>query len=127
MLRTDGGVIEPSGYGVSGRYLPVFVLKHVSVCAVENTGTRTGETLLRAEASGVFADPRATSTGCSSSSLSVSVAKEVKKKPNRIRASPHACEKVRGETLFGGQDLLARFAADNGLLITNHPGARVGT
>ena len=42
-----------------------------------------------------------------------------------VRAAADAREKMRGQPLFGGENLLAGFAADDGLKIADHRGIRM--
>jgi hypothetical protein len=52
----DGGIVEAGRYGMRCGDLAVFVLQDVGVGTLENTRTRTSETLMGREASSVFAE-----------------------------------------------------------------------
>src|SRR5215467_14718826 len=109
MFGPDGGIVESCGNGMGGGDLPVFVLQNVSVCSLEHARPRSREPLMRRKSSGVLAKLAAAASCFNPNQLHFCVLQELVKKSNRIRAAANACEKMRGQALFRGQDLLARF------------------
>src|SRR5437899_2142148 len=55
VLRADGGIVETRRNRMSRRDLPVFILQDVSVRSLQNSGPRPGKSLVRRQASSVFA------------------------------------------------------------------------
>src|ERR1700741_4229609 len=47
VLRTNGRIIEARGNRMRRRNLAVFILQNVGKCALENAGTRAGESFMR--------------------------------------------------------------------------------
>src|SRR5712692_7080939 len=74
------------------------------------------------QAGGVFAKFAAAATGFDADHLYISVAEKLIKETDGIRTAANAGEKMRGDAFFGGEDLLAGFAADHGLKIAHHRG-----
>src|SRR5256885_1027643 len=109
-----------------GGDLAVAILQDVGVSALQHSGPRARVTLRSAEARGVFAEFVAAATGFDADHLYFGVAQESVEKADSIGAAAYAGEKMRGETLFGGENLLAGFAADDGLKIADHSGIRMG-
>ena len=68
----------------------------------------------------MFAEPVAASAGFDADHLHVSVLQEFVKQANCVRAAANTSEKMRGQALFRGKNLRARFAADAGMKIANH-------
>ena len=122
VFGADGGIVEAGGNGMSRGDLAVFVLQNVGVSALENAGARSRKTLMGGEASGVFAEFNAAATRFDADHLYVGIAEEIVKEADGIRAAADAGEKMRGQALFGGEDLFAGFAADDHLKIADHRG-----
>jgi len=74
------------------------------------------------EASGVFAEFTTAAARFDADHLYVGIAEEIVKEADGIRTAANAGEKMRGQAFFGGEDLLAGFAADHGLKIADHRG-----
>ncbi len=120
VLGADRGIVEARGNRMRGGDLSVFVLQDVGVRALQNAGARAGETLRGAEARGVFAEFFAAAAGFDADHFYVGVSQERVEEADRVGAAADAGIEMRGQTLFGGENLLARFAADDGLKIADH-------
>src|SRR5882762_10214371 len=105
--------------------LAVFVLQNVGIGALENTGARAGEALMRGEARGVFAELAAASAGVDADHFHFHVAKKLVEEADGVRTAANTGEKMRGEALLRSEDLFAGFAADDGLKIANHRRVRM--
>ncbi len=124
VFGADGGVIETGGNGMSGGDLAVLVLQHVGVSALEDAGARTGETLVGGQACGVFAKTLAAAARLDAHHFYVRVLEKFVEEADRVGAATDAGVKMGGQALFGGENLRASFAADDGLKIADH--RRVG-
>src|SRR6266849_538987 len=120
MLGADGRIVEASGNRMSGRDLAVFVLQNVSVRSLKDAGARPAKSLMRDKACSVFAEFAAAAAGFDADHFHVGVAQKLIKEADGIRTAADAGEKMRRQALFGGENLLARFAADDGLKIADH-------
>src|SRR5713226_3689067 len=107
VLGANGRIIEPGGDGMRRGNLSVFVLQNICVSALQDAGARSGKTLMRGKASGVFAKFAAAATGFDADHLYISIAEEIVKEADGIRAAANAGEKMCRQALFGGEDLLA--------------------
>src|SRR6266851_9999254 len=125
VFGADGGIVEPGGNGMRCGDLPIFVLQNVSVGALQDARSGASKSLMRGEASSVFAEFSAAATGLDADHFHIGVAEEIIKEADGIRTAADAGEKMRGQALFGGEDLLAGFAADHGLKIAHHRGIRM--
>ena len=56
VLGADGGIVESRGNGMRRGDLAVVVLQDVSVRALQHAGARAGESLMRSQARGMFAE-----------------------------------------------------------------------
>src|SRR5260370_29829203 len=110
---------------MSGGDLAVLVLQNVSVGAVEGAGPSADKTLCGGEAGGVLAELAAAATGFNANEFDTGIAEELVKEANGIRTATDAGEEMRREAFFGGEDLLAGFAADDGLKIADPGGLGV--
>ena len=122
VLGPDGGIVESGGNGMRGGDLAVFVLEDVGVRALEDSGARAGEPLRSAESRGMFAKSVTAAPGFDANHFYVGVFQELVEKADGIRTAADAGEKMRGQTLFRGENLFAGFAADDGLKIADHRG-----
>src|SRR6267142_9707 len=108
-----------------GGDLAIFVLQDVSVGALENAGACTGEALVCGEARGVFAELAAASTGFDANHFHFRIAKEFVEEADGVRTAANASEEMGRQALFGGEDLFAGLAANDGLKIANHRRVRM--
>src|ERR1700753_49312 len=99
---------------MGGSDLAVFVLQDVGVRALQHAGTRTCKALRGAEARGVVADFFAAAAGFDADHFYVGVAQESVEEADRVRTAADAGVELRGQSLFGGENLFAGFAADDG-------------
>src|SRR5208337_4490653 len=127
MLGADGRIVEAGGDGMGGGDLAVFVLQDVGVGALEDAGARAGEALMSGEARGVIAEAVAAASSFDADHFHVSVFQEFVEESDGIGATADAGVEMRGQTLFGGENLLAGFAADDGLKIADHRWIRMRT
>src|SRR5580704_15966827 len=109
-----------------GGDLAVFGLQNVSVGSLEDAGARTREALMRGEARGMFAKLAAAATGFNADHFHGRIAQELVEQADGVRTPSNARKKMRGQTFFGGENLLAGFAADDGLKIAHHRGIGMG-
>src|SRR5258708_26951770 len=122
MFRAHGGIVEARRNRMGRGDLAVFVMQNVSVSSLQDAGPRSGKTLMRGKPSRVFTEFAAAASGFDADHLHIRVTEKIVKKTDGIRPSANACKEMRGQSLFGGKDLLARFAANHRLKIANHRG-----
>src|SRR5206468_10402752 len=125
VLGADRGIVEAGRDGMRGGDLAVFVLQNVGVSSLQNAGARSGKTLMRGKAGGVFAKLTAATVGFDANHFHVRVPKEIVKKADGIRTASDAGEQMRGQALFCGEDLLASFMTDDHLKTADHSGTRM--
>src|SRR6266404_3483571 len=105
-----------------GGNLAIAVLQDVGVCALQDAGTRACVALLRAQARGVLAEFTPATAGFNADHFYIGIAQKSVEKPDSVRAATDASEKMRRQTLFRGENLLAGLTANDGLKITHHSG-----
>src|SRR6266404_7313031 len=110
-----------------GGNLAIAVLQDVGVCALQDAGARACVALLRAQARSVFAKFTPATAGFNADHFYISIAQKSMEKADGVRAATNTREQMRWQTLFRGENLLASFAADDGLKITHHSGIRMRT
>ncbi len=106
VLGTNGGIVEAGGDGMSGGDLTVFVLQDVSVSALKDAGASADKTLCGGETRGVFAELAAAATRFNANEFDTGITEELVKEADGIRTAADASEKMSGQSLFGGEDLL---------------------
>src|SRR6267378_6315791 len=107
-----------------GGDLAIAILQDVGVCALQDAGARACVALLRAQARSVFAEFTPATASFNADHFYIGIAQKSVEKPNGVRAATDTGEKMRWQTLFRGENLLASFAADDGLKIADH--GRIG-
>src|SRR5258708_2455074 len=127
VFGADSGIVETCGNGMCCCDLAVLVLQNVSVSSLKYAGARSGKTLMRGEAGGMFAKFAAAAARFDTNHFHIRIAQKIVKEPDGIRATANARKKMCGQTLFSGKDLLACFSADDRLKITHHRGVRMRT
>ncbi len=103
-----------------GGDLAVAILQDVGVGALQHAGTRASVTLRGGEARGVFAEFIAAAAGFDAHHFYFGIAQKRIEEADSVGATANAGEKVRGQSLFRGENLLPGFAADDGLKIADH-------
>ena len=126
VFGADRRIVESGGDGMRSGDLAVFVLQDVGVGALQDAGARAGKTLRSAEACGVFAEFFAAAAGFDTDHFYVGVSQEGVEEADRVRAATDTGVEVCGQALFGGENLFAGFAADDGLKIADHRRIRMG-
>src|SRR6266403_2257446 len=127
VLGTDRWIVETCGNGMRGGDLPVVRLQDVSVGALQNARSRSGEPLRRSETCRVFAQFVAAATSFDAYHLHGLVFQEFVEEAHGVRAAANAGEKMRGQTLFRGKDLCAGLAPNAGMKIAHHRRIRMRT
>src|SRR5260370_25949659 len=113
VLGADGGIVEPSGNRMRRGDLAVFVLQNVSVSPLQHARARSGKTLMRGQARGVFTEFTAAATSLDADHFHIFVAEKLMKEADGIRAAADASEQMCGQALFCREDWLAAFAANH--------------
>ena len=90
VFGADGGVIEAGGNGMGGGDLAVIVLQHIGVSALEDAGSRAGETLVGGQARGVFAKTLAAAAGLDTNHFHVRVIEKFVEQADGVRAATDA-------------------------------------
>ena len=91
----------------------------------KNAGARAGEALMGGETRGVFAEAVAAAAGFDADHFYVGIFQKFEEQADGVGAAADAGVEMRGQALFGGEDLLTGFAADDGLEIADHGGIRM--
>ena len=125
VLGADGGIVEAGGNGMRGGDLAVAILQDVGVGALQHAGARAGVTLRGGEARGVFTEFVAAAASFDTNHFYVGVAQKSVEETDSVGTAADAGEEMRGQALFGSEDLLAGFAADDGLKIADHGRVRM--
>ena len=119
VLGADHGVVQAGGNGMCERDLPVFVLQHEAVGALQHAGGAA------AIARGMFADGVAASAGFHAHQRDGAIGQERVEDPDGVGAAAHAGEDGVRQAAFGFQDLAARLFADDFVKIAHHHRIRV--
>src|SRR5438132_14352602 len=105
--------------------LAVFVLQNVGVRPLQHTGPSATETLVRSQPRGMLAEFTATSARFDANHFHTRIAQKLMKEADGIRAAANAGEKMRGQALLRGENLLASFATNHRLKIPDPCGIRM--
>jgi hypothetical protein len=125
VFRTNGRIIETRGNGMGGGDLAIFVLQDVGVGALQNARASASEALVGGEACGVLAKPVAAAASLDTDHFYAGILEEFVEETNGVGAATNTGVKMRGQALFGSEDLFAGFAANDGLEIADHGGVRM--
>ena len=120
VFGADGWIVEAGGDGVRGGDLAVFGLQDVGVGALENAGARSSKALVGGQAGSVFAQFVAAAAGFDANHSDGFVLEEFVEQADSVGAAADAGEKMRGQAIFGGENLRSGFAADAGVKIADH-------
>ena len=122
MLGTDSRIVEPRGNGMRRGDLPIFVLQNVSVRSLKDSWPRAHKPLMSSQTSRMLAKLPPPPSRFDPNHFHLRITQKLMEQPDGVGPASDTSEKMRGQTLFRSEDLLARFAADDRLKITHHCG-----